>query len=45
MGDFPPMSAYFSADEGARVFEMIFAMRGRSGPNGAVTTSGSEKSS
>ncbi len=39
------MRAYFSAEDGARVFEMIFATRGRRGPNGAEMRSGSENSS
>ena len=44
-GDPPPMSAYFSAEEGARKRVTSFAKSLRNGPNGAETTSGSEKSS
>jgi hypothetical protein len=44
-GERPPMSAYFSDDEGARSLLMSFAKSGRNGPKGAVTTSGSAKSS
>jgi hypothetical protein len=45
MGDFPPMSAYFSADDGARKWLMSQATSGRNGPNGAEMRSGSLKSS
>jgi len=44
-GERPPMSRYFSADDGARRRAMSRARGRRRGPRGASMTSGSEKRS